>query len=58
MRLFDDSCGAAGFAWPSQTVLKSSNGALGACHVDSCNRFDEALVVVIITLTELGGENT
>ena len=58
MRLFDDSCGAPGWAWRSQTVLKSSKGALGACHVDSCNRVDEAVVVVIITLTEHGGGYT
>ena len=58
MRLFDDSCGAAGFAWRSQTVLKPRNGALGACHVDSCNRVGEAVVVVIIILTEHGGRYT
>ena len=58
MRLFDDSCGADGFAWRFQTVLKRSKGALGACHVDSCNRVDEAVVVVIITLTEHGGGYT
>ena len=58
MRLFDDSCGAEGFAWRSQTVLKRSKGSLGACHVDSCNRVDEAVVVVVITLTEHGGGYT
>jgi hypothetical protein len=57
-RLFDDSCGAEGFAWRFQTVLKRSKGALGACHVDSCNRVDEAVVVVVITLTEHGGGYT
>ena len=57
-RLFDDSCGAEGFAWRYQTVLKRSKGALGACHVDSCNHVNEAVVVVIITLTEHGGGYT
>ena len=54
-RLYRDSSGAADFTWSSDGLLKKKNGCLGACHVDSWNRVDEAAVVVIITLTEHGG---
>jgi hypothetical protein len=54
-RLYADSSGAAGFSWPTDGLLKKKNGCVGACHVDSWNRVDEAAVVVIITLTEHGG---
>ena len=54
-RLYQDSSGAADYTWASADLLKQSNGAVGACHVDSWDPVDEAAVVVIITLTANGG---